>query len=113
MLVKTQSKAHGKTGLHIGVQNVRRYFPKNISVIELQLGHLSIQCGLQPDFWQSQPEIYDPRLCAWLESRLLHHQPDRTPVALDMIPTGENSFTLLPVSLHGQASANLAHNTAA
>jgi hypothetical protein len=112
MVVKTQSKAHGITGLHIGAQNARRFFPKNISVIELQLGHISIQCGLQPDFWNSQPEIYDPRLCAWLESRM-HSRSDRSPVALDMIPTGENAFTLQPVSLHGQASANLAHSTAA
>jgi len=28
MVVKTQSKGHGVTGLHVGSNNVRRYFPK-------------------------------------------------------------------------------------
>lgn len=94
MVVKTQSKGHGVTGLNVGVNNVRRYFPKHISVIELQLDHLQIQCGLNPDFWQGQPEIYDPRLCAWLESRHMHAKLDRAPVPLAMIPAGKNSFRL-------------------
>jgi len=90
MVVKTQSRGRGVTGLHVGVSNVRRYFPKDISVIELQLDHLFIQCGLAPDFWSSQPDIFDPRLCAWLESRHLHKQHDRAPISLAMIPAGEN-----------------------
>ncbi len=98
MVVKTQSKGRGVTGLHVGTNNVRRYFPKGTQDIELQLGHLRIQCGLKPDFWQGQPEIYDPRLCAWLESRHLHGNADRTPVPLAMIPAGNNSFQLQPVS---------------
>ncbi len=69
MVVKTQSKGRGVTGLHVGMNNVRRYFPKGTRDIELQLGHLTIQCGLKPDFWEGEPEIYDPRLCAWLESK--------------------------------------------
>ena len=52
MVVKTQSKGRGITALHVGASNVRRYFPKHISSIELQLGHLQIECGLKPDFWQ-------------------------------------------------------------
>jgi len=51
MVVKTQSKGREITGLHVGVNNVRRFFPKHIAVIELQLDHLQIQCGLGPDFW--------------------------------------------------------------
>ena len=112
MVVKTQSKARGVTGLHIGVHNVRRYFPKNISVLELQLDHLRIQCGLDPDFWQNQPEIFDPRLGAWLESRHLHKQLDRSPIPLAMIPDGKNSFRLQPVSV-GPASAKRTQVTAA
>lgn len=100
MVVKTQSRSRGITGLHVGVNNVRRYFPKNMSVIELQLDHLQIQCGLAPDFWQGEPEIYDPRLCAWLESKHLHGKPNRAPVPLAMIPAGKNSFRLQPVSLN-------------
>ena len=107
MVVKTQSKGLGVTGLHVGVNNVRRYFPKHISSIELQLDHLLIQCGLKPDFWQGQPEIFDPRLCAWLESRHMHTKPDRTPIPLAMIPEGENSFRLQPVRLNEQVRDKL------
>jgi hypothetical protein len=103
MVVKTQSKGRGTTGLLVGVTNVRRYFSKDISVIELELDHLQIQCGLDPAFWQDEPEIYDPRLCAWLESKHFHTRPDRTPVPLVMIPSGKNSFKLLPLRLNGQA----------
>jgi hypothetical protein len=107
MVVKTRSKGRGVTGLHIGTSNVRRYFPKGISVIELQLGHLQIQCDLPPDFWQDQPDIFDPRLCSWLESHHLHAKPDRAPIPLAMIPEGENRFRLQPVRQHGQANAKL------
>jgi len=107
MVVKTQSKGRGITGLHVGANNVRRYFPKHLSVIELQLDHLKIQCGLQPDFWQGQPEIFDPRLCAWLESRHMHAKRDRTPVPLAMIPEGENCFRLQPVRMNSQIRAKL------
>ena len=67
MVVRTQGKGRSVTGLNVGANNVRRYFPKNNLVIELQLDSLQIQCGLEPDFWQDQPDIHDPRLCAWLE----------------------------------------------
>jgi hypothetical protein len=105
MVVKTQSKGLGVTGLHVGADNVRRYFPKQIAVIELQLGHLQIQCRLAPDFWLGEPDIYDPRLCAWLESKHLHGKPDRRPVPLAMIPAGKNSFRLQPLSMNGHANA--------
>jgi hypothetical protein len=103
MVVKTQSKGRGNTGLDIGANNVRRYFPQQIAVIELQLDHLQIQCGLGPGFWQGEPEIYDPRLCAWLESKNYHGRPDRLPVPLAMIPAGKNCFRLQPTHGHGQA----------
>ena len=105
MVVKMQSKGHGVTGLHVGANNVRRYFPKHIAVIELQLDHLQIQCGLTPGFWRDEPEIHDPRLCAWLESRHRHGMPGRSPIPLAMIPAGDNVFRLLPVALKGQAKA--------
>ena len=103
MVVKTQSKGLGVTGLHVGTSNVRRYFPKNISSIELQLDHLQIQCGLKPNFWRGEPEIYDPRLCAWLEARHLHTKLARTPIPLAMIPEGKNSYRLQPVRHNRQA----------
>jgi hypothetical protein len=112
MVVTTQSKSRGVTGLLVGAHNVRRYFPKQNSFVELQLDHLQIQCGLAPGFWQDQPEIYDPRLCAWLESRL-HGKSDRAPIPLAMIPAGKNSFRLQPVSQNGQARAKLPRGTPA
>ncbi len=113
MVVKTQSKGRGITGLHVGANNVRRYFPKGTSSIELVLDHLQIECGLKPAFWQGEPEIFDPRLCAWLESRHMHAKPDRASVPLAMIPEGKNSFRLQPVRLHGQMHAKLSHEVAA
>jgi hypothetical protein len=98
MVVKTQSKGHGVTGLHIGARNVRRYFPRETKNIELQLGHLRIQCGLKPDFWDGQPEIHDPRLCAWLESKNLHGTANRV-VPLAMIPAGNSCFQLETISV--------------
>ncbi len=93
MVVKTQSKGHGVTGLNVGSSNVRRYFAQDVPFVELQLDHLHIQCGLSPEFWQDQPEIHDPRLCAWLDSKHLN-SAGKSPVALAMIPAGKNSFRL-------------------
>ncbi|MFZ0744824.1 MAG: hypothetical protein WAM85_10480 [Terracidiphilus sp.] len=107
MVVKTQSKGRGVTGLHVGMNNVRRYFPKGTSCIELQLDHLNIRCGLTPEFWQGQPDIFDPRLGAWLEAKHLHGEPGRASVPLVMIPAGENSFRLQRVSLNGHAKDKL------
>jgi hypothetical protein len=100
MVVKTQSSGQGLTGLHVGASNVRRYFPKDASVIELQLDHLRIQCGLDPNFWVDRPEIYDPRLNAWLECKHLKGKSNQPSALLAMIPSGKNSYRLQPVSSH-------------
>jgi len=97
MVVKTQYDGFRVSGLYVGVRNVRRYFSKRTPEIELQLDHLQIQCGLTPRFWNGQPEIHDPRLCDWLESKQLHDRPCRTPVPLTMIPAGKNSFKLASI----------------
>jgi hypothetical protein len=101
MVVKTQYEGHRVSGLYVGVNNVRRYFSKRTLAIELQLDHLRIECGLTPRFWEGQPEIHDPRLCVWLESKHLHDKPCRTPVPLAMIPEGKNCFRLASISLNG------------
>jgi len=113
MVVKTQSKGRGVTGLHVGVNNVRRYFPKGISSIELVLDHLQIECGLKPAFWQGEPEIFDPRLCAWLEARQMQTRPGSASVPMAMIPEGKNSFRLQPIRLNGQLRDKLHHGVAA
>jgi hypothetical protein len=96
MVVRTQSKGRGVTGLNVGSSNVQRYFPRGVSSVELQLDHVQIQCDLSPTFWQDQPEIFDPRLCAWLESKHLNPMAGREPVPLDLIPEGKGSFRLRP-----------------
>jgi len=110
MVVKTQSKGRGVTGLNVGMSNVQRYFPRGVSVIELQLDHLQIQCDLSPDFWHDQPEIFDPRLCAWLESKRVSGSPSRAPIPLALIPAGKNSFRLrvvpAPANAKGKVSTD-------
>lgn len=93
MVVKSQWNGHRVTGLYVGVNNVRRYFPKKVEAIDLELDHLRIQCGLPPHFWKGQPEIHDPRLCDWLELKQLQGKGCRS---LAMIPSGEHSFVLGP-----------------
>jgi len=105
MVVKTRNMGHGLTGLHVGANNVRRYFPRDTSVIELQLDHLQIQCGLDPNFWQGQPEILDPRLGAWLESKRTKGKSNQSSILLAMIPAGKNAFRLQPVSHQSHAGA--------
>lgn len=102
MVVKTQNSDRGLTGLNVGASNVRRYFPKDASVIELQLDHLRIQCGLDPNFWVDRPEIYDPRLNAWLECKHLKGKAYQPSMLLAMIPSGKNSYRLQPVSSGAQ-----------
>lgn len=92
MVVKAQYEGFRVSGLYIGVNNVKRYFSKRNPEVELQLDHLQIQCGLTARFWNDQPEIHDPRLCDWLESKHFHEKPSSTPVLLALIPFGKNSF---------------------
>jgi len=110
MVVKTQSKGLGVTGLNVGANNVQRYFQRGTPFVELELDHLQIQCGLAPDFWQDQPEIFDPRLCAWLESKHLNANTARGPVPLALIPSGKNSFRLRIDATSGQAKTKLAQS---
>lgn len=99
MVVKAQCEGREVTGLYVGIRNVRRYFPKHVPVVELQLDHLRIQCGLEPGFWKDRPEIHDPRLVSWLESRYFHARPCRTSIALAMVPSGKHSFRIQPFRL--------------
>lgn len=97
MLVKTHNKGLGQTGLQVGAHNVRRFFSKDSSEVELVLDHLLIQLSLGDDFWTGEAEIFDPRLCAWLESKNFHCKPCHAPVPLALIPMGKNSFRLTTV----------------
>lgn len=99
MVVETQCNGHDVSGLRVGADNVRRFFPRRIPSIELQLDHLRIECGLDADFWNGHPEIRDPRLCLWLRCKLRHEHPCRTPLLLAMTPAGVNSFRLEAIPL--------------
>lgn len=95
MLVKTECKGRACTGVSVGDNDVRRYFPPQTKTIDLELDHLLIRCGLSPGFWKGHPEISDPRLCAWLEAKNFNCRPGEAPVALVMIPSGKNVFRLM------------------
>lgn len=110
MVVTTLGKGREIKGLRVGADNVRRYFPRETAVIELELDHLQIQCSLPPGFWLDQPVIHDPRLGAWLESKQFHEKPSRDPIPLSLVPSGKNSFRLRPIGLRGQASPSRTPN---
>ncbi|MGA7342783.1 MAG: hypothetical protein WBE72_24070 [Terracidiphilus sp.] len=103
MLVRTQSKGREFTGVEVGASNVRRYFPRQIQTVDLEIDHLQIQCGLKPGFWSGHPEISDPRLCAWLEAKNFHGKPGERPIPLAMIPSGKNRFRLQTVEMGSHA----------
>lgn len=98
MRVKALRVGSEVLGIHVGHSNVRRYFPRSLKRIELQLDHLRIECGLTPDFWRKEPEIHDPRLRLWLQSKNHSEKPCRTSIPFALIPSGGNSFKLEPVA---------------
>jgi hypothetical protein len=101
-MVRALCAGHEVSGLHVGVCNARRYFPKGVSAIELQLDHLRIECGLTPDFWHGRPEIRDPRLILWLKSKSFMAQLSGTSASIAMIPSGENSYKLESAARHAK-----------
>jgi hypothetical protein len=107
MVVTSQCSGHKGTGILVGEINVQRYFPRNVTEVELQLDHLRIECGLGPHFWSGEPEISDPRLGLWLESKDHGGNGRRAPVPLALIPSGTNSFIVGPAKLeHVQQRAH-------
>jgi hypothetical protein len=107
MVVKTQVKGSEVTGLHVGARNVRRYFPKGSRVIQLQLDHLEIQCGLSPEFWRGQPDIHDARLCEWLHFKITHPIGNNKEATLAMTPAGNNTFRLRSLRVNEERMARM------
>jgi hypothetical protein len=99
MVVTSQCSGHRVIGILIGEINVQRFFPRHVTEIELQLDHLLIECGLGPHFWNGKPEISDPRLGLWLESKDRNGNGCRAPIPLALIPSGRNSFIVGPAQL--------------
>lgn len=94
MVVKTQLRGGEVTGLRIGTRNVRRFFPREVRVIELEMDGLQIRCGLSPEFWRGRPEICDPRLCEWLDFKVVRRGGEQKQMKLAMMPTGKSVFRL-------------------
>jgi hypothetical protein len=95
MVVKTQHRHpghRGAMGLHVGAENVQRYFPPDVLTIELELDHLQIACSLDPSFWQDSPEIHDTRLSCWLEAKRNSGKLGAFDAPLAMIPCGRHTF---------------------
>ena len=99
MVVTSQCSGHKVTGILVGENNAQRYFPRDVTEVELQLDHLRIECGLGPHFWNGEPEISDPRLGLWLESKDRDGNGRRAPIPLALIPSGGNSFIVGPAKL--------------
>lgn len=98
MLVKVQQKSPHLTGLNIGVENVKRYFPNRNGSIDLHLGHVQIRCELKPAFWKNEPQIFDPRLSAWLKAKNLCKSCNGAAVVLALVPADNHSFRLQTVN---------------
>jgi hypothetical protein len=69
-----------------------------MDAVELRLDDLRIQCQLPASFWKGSPEIFDPRLCEWLKFKVLRERRKDSPIALNMVQSGSNSFTLQSIS---------------
>lgn len=106
MIVKIQDKGSRVTGLHIGARNVRRHFVKSIPTVDLDLDSLQIRCDLGQEFWDDQPEIADPRLCAWLAAKNFSRKANGNRAVMLMLPAGKNSFRLRPMPLQEATKHN-------
>lgn len=113
MVVKTQLKGGEVSGLHVGARNVRRYFPKRIRVIEIELDGLHIQCGLSPEFWNGHPDIHDPRLCEWLDFKVVRRMGERKQIRLAMTPAGKSVYKLRSTLVREDSFAGTESATAA
>jgi len=82
------------TALHVGVSNVRRFFPKPIPCIEFELDHLRIECELARDFWDQHAVIRDGRLCLWLKFKFLRATSFSMSTLLAMTATGTGRYKL-------------------
>jgi hypothetical protein len=95
MVVKTYRDGLGRTALHIGDANARRYFSRRAPSIELRLDDLHIQCTLPPDFWQGRALIHDPRLSEWLEFKVARRAAaGSASIPLTLVPFGIDAFVV-------------------
>lgn len=108
MMVKAQYRGDHVASLYVGPNNVRRYFSKRVQLVELQLDGLRIVCGLTPHFWLDRPEIQDPRLCVWLETKHPQARPSQAEIPFALIPAGDNLFKLAAIAEKTRARSQFA-----
>jgi len=113
MIVRMQDRGRGVTSLRIGARNVKRYFTRSVSTVDFDLENVQIQCELGQDFWRDQPEIFDPRLCAWLTAKNSKWKAGGDRVVLVMVPAGTNSFRIIPTQPRGVTKPNHTYDPAA
>jgi hypothetical protein len=100
MLVRMQNTGHSITGIRVRTSDARRHFPTNVKAIDLELDHLRIRCDLKESFWLNRPQISDPRLRLWLETKALWNDLSRV---LRMRKDGDSyrlEFTNRPPRAH-------------
>lgn len=100
MLVRMQNNGHSITGIRVRTSDARRHFPTNVKAIDLSLDHLRIRCDLKESFWLNRPQISDPRLRLWLETKALWNDLSRV---LQMRKDGDSyrlEFTNRPTRPH-------------
>ena len=97
MLVRLQNNGHSIIGIRIRTSDARRHFPTNVKAVDLELDHLRIRCDLKDSFWLNRPQISDPRLRLWLETKALWNNLSRV---LQMRKDGDSyrlEFTNRPI----------------
>lgn len=94
MIVQMQRRDSGVTELKIGTRNAHRFFPKNLSRVELHLDHLQIECDLKPGAWKNELLISDPRLSAWLEQKHRFRERSGGVSVFVMTPVEERAYRL-------------------
>ena len=88
MIVTMQSKSHSITGIRIGMYEARRFFPRGLNSVDLELDDLRIRCSIHANSRLNRAEISDPRLSAWLEEKFYWQKLPATPVPVEMVKSG-------------------------
>lgn len=90
MIATMQSDGHSITGIRMEMSDARRFFPRGLTSVDLELDHLRISCDLHACKWLQQTEISDPRLTAWLSEKFYGQKLPRTPVSVELRKSGKS-----------------------
>ena len=93
MIVTMQSNGHSITGIRIDMFDARRFFPRGVNSVDLELDDLRIRCDVRANSRLHRAEISDPRLTAWLNEKFYWQRLPSTPVPVEMVKSG-NSYRL-------------------